>query len=261
MAQLLKNLSVVEVSLVGTPANKKRFALFKSADEVSVSEKPVAKAEEAPAPQEDKKPAEEAPAPTEKAMCTCPECGAEFDPAAAEAAAEDAAPPSEDEIAKMAPQVQKLFKMKADLEAAKEAAEKATAEAVAKAAEIEKTLLAERESKETADSIAKAKEDFAGLPVKAEDLGPALRSIRKSDPAAAEAIESVLKSCKALVAKALEPVGQAPAVEDNTSAWDRVQKQAKEMVAKGEAKTEAIAIATLMKDSQLMAAVYAEKDK
>jgi hypothetical protein len=231
MAKLLKNLTVHEVSLVGSPANRKKFALTKSA-EVLVSDevKTEPAVEAAPA-------AEAAPVALLKADGT----------------------PDEEALAKLdpvlRPQFEALFKAQAD-------AVKAQAEAVAKAAALEATLATEKETAEVKEAISKAAVDFAGLPAKAEDLGPALRVLRKADAAAAELVENVLKSCKALVGQALEPVGKAAAADESTSTMEKVMKRAADMVAKGEAKTKEIAFSKILEsDKALYAAIQAEKDQ
>lgn len=242
MATLLRKLTVHEVSLVGVAANNKKFALFKSAEEVPVSENTEVAAAAEPTP-------EAAPAPAEPVALLKSDGSLD-----------------EDAVAKLdpvlRPQVEALFKAQAEAKAAKEAVEKAAKEAVEKAAALEKTIAEEREAAEVKEAIAKAATDFAGLPqVKPEELGPALRILRKADAKAAELVENVLKSCKALVGQALEPVGKSvpPAAESMTTE-ERVNKQALEMVAKGEAPTKEIAFARILEsDKSLYMAIAAEK--
>lgn len=243
MATLLRNLSVHEISLVGKAANNKKFALFKSAEEVPVSETPEVAVAAEPAPVA-------VPAQVEAPVALLKADGSL----------------DEDAVAKLdpvlRPQVEALFKAQADAKLAKEAVEKAVTEAVEKAASLEKSLTEERETAEVKEAIAKAASDFAGLPqAKPEELGPALRVLRKADAKAAELVENVLKSCKALVGQALEPVGKSvsPATESMTTE-ERVNKQALEMVAKGEAPTKEIAFTRILEsDKSLYTAIAAEK--
>lgn len=243
MAQLLKNLSVHEVSLVHRGANGKRFALFKSAEEVQVSD-----STETVAPVTEAAP-EAAPAPAEPVALL-----------KADGSLDEEAVAKLDPV--LRPQVEALFKAQADAKAAQEVVAKTAKEAVEKAAALEKTLAEEKEASEVKEAISKAATDFAGLPqATPETLGPALRVLRKADAGAADLIENVLKSCKALVSKALEPVGKSePAGADSMTTWERVQKQADQMVLKGEAKTKEIAVARILEaDKQLYTAIEAEK--
>ena len=139
-----------------------------------------------------------------------------------------------------------LAKADADLKAVQaklEALEKAAADekavalekaAVEKAA-LEKALAAEVEAKELAEVIQKAAVDFKNLPSKAEDLGPALRVLRKADAAAASKIEAVLKSVDAMLAQALDARGTSNAA-DVADAWSAIEKKAREIVAKADNK-------------------------
>ncbi len=244
VANLLKNLSVHEISLVHRGANGKRFALFKSAEEVQVSDstETVAPVTD-PAPEAAVEPVTE-PVALLKADGSLDEGAlAKLDPV-------------------LRPQVEALFKAQAEAKTALEAGARVAAEAVEKAVSLEKTLSDAKEAAEVKEAISKAASDFGGLPqATPETLGPALRILRKADAVAADLIENVLKSCKALVNVALEPVGKSEAPgTDSMNTWDRVQKQAEQMVSKGEAKTKEIAVARILEaDKKLYTAIEAEK--
>lgn len=72
-------------------------------------------------------------------------------------------------------------------------------------------LRAEIDAKELRDVLAEVTASFGNLPGKAEVLGPAIRAMRKADPAVAAVIEATLKGANALVAQSLDPLGRTAA--------------------------------------------------
>lgn len=245
MANRLRNLLVAEVSLVDKGANNKRFYLMKAAEK------------------NDETPEGAAPTPAveptliEKALSTAVDGeAADADPSkdltvalrrVAKASGLDEAGlkaalglKDPEPVAKAEAPKDPLADLPAEAKAHVEALFKAQAEAIAKAEELTKALEAEREAKAVAECIQKAAADFKCLPAKAEDLGPALRAVRKAVPQAADVIEAVLKSANALAGQALEPKGVSAASTDaaaGLSTYEKVVKRAEALVAKGECKT------------------------
>jgi hypothetical protein len=228
MTKRLVNLTVNEVSLVKTGANAKRIYLTKShqgTDQMNVEE--IEKA------------AADAKVALEKAEAEKAEVVAKL--AALEAA-----------------QVESLAKAATE----KAALEKATADAVAKAAEFEKALAVEKEAKEVSEAIQKASVDYKHLPEKPEDLGPLLRSVRKSDAAVADRLESLLKKLDALSKSALDPKGATLAEDKSETALDEINKRAKALVDSGKAATVAKAFdAVLRADTELYTRYTIEQRK
>lgn len=185
-------------------------------------------------------------------------------PAAPEAAPE-AAPTPAPEAAPVAEAVAKAESDKAEVLAKMATLEKALAEAKAEAnAKVEalqKALDDEREQKEIREAVAKAASDFGHLPAKAEDIGPALRTLRKAAPDAANKVEALLKQVDALLNQTLAPVGVSKADTIDDNAWAKVQRLAKAKVEKGEVASLAKAIdAVLVENKDLYTAIQAEKN-
>lgn len=128
----------------------------------------------------------------------------------------------------------------------------AVKEAQAKVLEAEAKLAQEVEAREVAAATVSARKDFGNLPGKAEQLGPALRTLAKANQGAFEVVQTVLKQVNAMLADAvtaqLAPIGSTVA-ESNGTAEERI---------------EALAKAKMLKDTSLKsiyaarAAVYAE---
>lgn len=230
---LLKDLRVDEVSLVDKGANNKRYYLTKAADPTPVSEtptmEPILKADGS--------------LDTEHPVIK----------AALEAAAASAAKAESVKIEKA------VAEAKAEAEKVAKAAEEKAAAVLADKVALEKRLADEQEAKEVSESIRKCAAEFKNLPAKAEQLGPDLRAVRKSDAALADRLEHLLKSLDAIAAQALEPKGTAKAEEKSESAWAEIQKRAK-AVMEAEKVSEAVAIdRVLTADNTLYAAYQAEK--
>jgi uncharacterized protein GlcG (DUF336 family) len=244
VATRLKNVQVDEISLVDKAANRKRFFLAKRDStsnkpaEVAVQStnepviEPVGKRMEneknSPAPVELPKP--------EPVVFL--KADGEPDVAA---------------LAKLDPvtrtQVEAVFKARADL-----AAEKA---------ELTKRLAAEQDAKDLAECVRKCETDFKNLPVTAAELGADLRALRKADKPLAERFEALLAKANVAVAKVLEPIGSVPNhAAEGMSTWEKVQKRAEEMLAKGEVKSFALGVQKVIdSEPQLYPAIEAEKVK
>lgn len=86
----------------------------------------------------------------------------------------------------------------------------------AELAQVSARLAAEVEAKEIRDVVAEVSVAFANLPGKADDLGLAVRAMRKASPHAASVIEAALKSANSLLGQTLEPLGRGAAGESLT---------------------------------------------
>lgn len=78
-----------------------------------------------------------------------------------------------------------------------------------KAESLTKQLEAAQEEKEVREAVEKAAKAFPNIPGKAQDLGVALRAVRKADAKAADVIEAALTAANKLAEKGLEPVGKS----------------------------------------------------
>lgn len=225
----LVNVTVEEVSLVKKGANRKSFYLKKHS----------------PVPQEVD------PMEVEKAQAETAEIKTALEKAVAEQTA-------------LREQIATLEKAAGEAAAAtaaeKAALEASNAEAIAKAVELEKTLVIEKEAKEVSEAVQKASELFKNLPVNASELGPDLRTIRKASPEVADRIEAVLTKVDALSKINLAPIGSSKGEDKPATALEEMQKRASEMVTKGIAPTFATAFAQVLKNHpDLYAAHEAEK--
>lgn len=117
---------------------------------------------------------------------------------------------------------------------------KSNEEAVAKAAELESVLKAERDAKHLADETERVSKSFGHVPgIEAGDLATLLINVRKGDEQAADTIESVLAAAEtALVAKesgALDEAGTTVPVEPGpATGYGKLEAIAKGMVERGE---------------------------
>jgi hypothetical protein len=278
MTTLLRNLLVGEVSLVDKGANKKRFYLMKAADnkidtDQAGADKPEPTAiEKALSGAVDGEAADADPTKDLSVALRRIAKASGLDEAGLKTllGIKDPEPTVVEKVVEKIVEVAKaadepkdpLADLSPEAKAKIDVLFKAQADAVAKAAELTKALEDERESKAVGESIQKAAADFKHLPEKAEALGPALRTLRKSDAKAVEVIENVLKRADALVAQALDPKGApATATEDaGASTYERVEKRAHALVAKGEVKTVADGVAKIFAaEPKLYAAHEAEK--
>lgn len=82
-----------------------------------------------------------------------------------------------------------------------------------------------KEQRETETFIAKAKTDYANLPVTAEEMGEALRGISKAAPGSLEIVEKALVAGEAAIKKALEETGVGGEGDGNT-AYAELEKAA-----------------------------------
>lgn len=118
---------------------------------------------------------------------------------------------------------------------------KSNQEAIAKAAELESVLKAERDAKHLAEETERVAKSFGHVPgIEAGELATLLINVRKSDDSAADRIESVLAAAEtALIAKeagALDETGSTVPVEPGPStSQGKLEALAKGMVERGEA--------------------------
>ena len=112
---------------------------------------------------------------------------------------------------------------------------KAQDTAVQKAVELEEILKAERDERLRRDYIEKAEKEFPSLPGTSVEIGLLLKTLNDLDTDVAEKIEGVFTTVNAQLASGsvLEEVG-CSAVEAETTAWGRIEKQAAEMMSSGE---------------------------
>lgn len=167
-------------------------------------------------------------------------------------AAEDVTPePSEDDLIKSAPEP--VQKMLAELREEREAA-------VAKAAEVEATLSAEREAAADAAAIEKARA-WANLAIDAEKVGPALRHLAEVDEDLAKAINEVLDAANAQNESAaiFEELGKSSGAPEG-DAMTKMTALAKAAVESGDAPTFEQAFANVaISNPELYAAHLSEK--
>lgn len=167
-------------------------------------------------------------------------------------AAEDVAPePSEDDLIKAAPEP--VQKMLAELREEREIA-------VAKAAEVEATLTAEREAAADAAAIEKARA-WANLAIDADKVGPALRHLAEVDEDLAKAINEVLDAANAQSESAamFEELGKSAGLPEG-DAMSKMTALAKAAVEAGDAPTFEQAFANVaVSNPDLYAAHLSEK--
>jgi hypothetical protein len=138
---------------------------------------------------------------------------------------------------------------------------KSNAEAIAKAAELEEVLKAERDAKHLAEETERVSKSFGHVPgIEAGDLATLLIEVRKGNEQAADKIESVLDAAeKALVAKesgALEETGTTVPTEPGpATSYGKLEAIAKGMVERGEQPNFYTAFAAVM-DSPEGKALY-----
>lgn len=177
---------------------------------------------------------------------------------ALEKAAADAKSEAETLKAKLEALEKSVTDSKTAAETAAETAKVALEKAAAEKATLEKALADAKEASEVGEAISKAATEFKNLPAKAEDLGPALRLLRKADATATEKLESILKSVNVMLEKTLEPKGKSTG--DSLTAWEQIQKSAAALVAADpKLTTEAAVDRVLTANPDLYTAHQAEK--
>lgn len=119
--------------------------------------------------------------------------------------------------------------------------------AIEKAERLEEVLKAERGERLRRDFIEKADKEYTNLPGTSEDLGVLIKSLHDLDEAVAQKIEGIFKTVNAQLESGaiLEEVG-TPAVEAETTAWGRIEKQASELVSTGDSNSQAAAISKVL---------------
>ena len=107
--------------------------------------------------------------------------------------------------------------------------------AVQKAAELEEILKAERDERLRRDFVEKAEKEYSNLPGTSAEIGILLKSLNDLNGEVAEKVESIFKSVNAQIGSGdiLNEVGSA-AIDAETTAWGRIEKQAAEMMTSGE---------------------------
>lgn len=132
-----------------------------------------------------------------------------------------------------------------------EALWKSQKEAVAKAAELEAVLKAERNERLNREYIAKAEKDFSAMPVNSGELAMLLKGLNDADPKLTAKLETILKAANEAIGKSslLNEVGSA-AKSQSGSAMSRLEDIAKSMVSKAEGKlTPAAALVLAMEQN------------
>ena len=171
---------------------------------------------------------------------------------AAEEAAEEApaADETEEDVVKAMPEpVRVMF----------EAMKKQADEAVAKAAELEAVIKAERDARADEAAIAKAK-GWTHLSLDAETVGKALRRLNDTDETLAKSIEAVLDSVNAQAESANIFAEIGKSASGNSDAYSQMTSLAKAAVDSGEATTFEQAFADVVaKNADLYTQYLSEK--
>ena len=110
--------------------------------------------------------------------------------------------------------------------------------ALEKAAQVEATLIAERETRADEAAVIKARETFSNLSVDPSVLGPALRKVAAGDPALAETITAALTAANAQAESGaiFAEIGKS-ASHSTGSAYERLESIAKAAMDKGDSPT------------------------
>ncbi len=118
--------------------------------------------------------------------------------------------------------------------------------AIEKAAQLEEVLKAERDERLRRDYVEKATKEFSRLPGTPVETGLLLKSLHDLDKEVAEKVESIFKTVNAQLENStmLNEVG-SPAIQAETTAWGRIEKQAAEMMTSGDV-TKAAAISKVL---------------
>ncbi len=260
MAKRLRELKVVEISLVDRPANKRPLLLLRSADEMA--ERPTLTIPEELLP-ELRKAVESgrlaAMLKGDHPMKKCPECGAEMSPEDTE---KGACPKCKASLKAQAEKADKENAMdKAAFEALTKAHETAKAqleelakahaetkaalaEVTKKAAEAEVKLAAETAERQRRDAVAKVAKHYPSL-----DQAKVVSQILKAEGRGKEDVEeldAILKQAEALAKAGTTEIGTS-ADGAGGDAWAKIEAAAVAMVAKGSEKlTQAQAIAKFL---------------
>jgi hypothetical protein len=280
----LEDLDVFEVSLVSKPANKRKFLMWKSADETeenSSADSSAVLKEDSNMSEEILKALEGEFADGEKLQATLKE--AEVSEKGIEAATaiariltafKDELPENlplflgypEPEPKVIEKEVEKIVEVEVEKKEKTEDEKKAEVlkgvedpearaeiekiwesnKALAeKQADLEKTLKAEQEAKEIKEFVEKAEKAFEHLPAKAEEIGPALRMLKNAGDEQFALIERLLLAGNEAIMKAKEAAG-GPGDDKPKATYTELVAKAEEMISKGEAKTVAQAITKMV---------------
>ena len=278
----LKNLSVVEVSLVGKPANGKAFLMTKGEPNMNLQEK-LAGIMATPFDTEEKfnelllkeevNLTDEAKSALMSAMRMLaayteelPEglfgmirqsLGMEDDTKAAdETEKSDEAKPTtevrhEDQKHDEADDVLKSIEDLPDaVKSHVEDLYKAKQEALEKAEEVSKELEMAHQEKITKEFIEKASAEYQNIPsVNSQELGTLIKGLHDLDTEMANKFESILKATDAVIGKGgeFDEIGKKTVADDTGTAYEKMRKAAKALVGDGTAKTIEKAMDDVMK--------------
>lgn len=278
----LKNLSVVEVSLVGRPANGKQFLLTKGEPKMELTEKqkgimatPFDTEEKFMAllQKEEVNLTDEAQSALMSSMRMLaayseemPEqllgmmrdaLGMEEEKAEDTEEAESTKTTDSHHEDQTEKSEADIIKSLSDLpEAVRDQVEnlfKEKQEALAKFDEVQKKLEEEKQEKIRKEFVDKASSEYKHIPsINAEDLGSVVKSLHDLDPAIAEKIESVLKASDTAIEKGglFDEIGKkSTTTEEGGTAYEKMRRTAAAMVQKGEAGSIEKAIDTVMKNN------------
>tara|TARA_R100000231_G_scaffold74645_2_gene58313 strand:+ start:61 stop:984 length:924 start_codon:yes stop_codon:yes gene_type:complete len=139
---------------------------------------------------------------------------------------------------------------------------KAQDAAIEKAAELEEILKAERDERLRRDFVEKAEKEFSNIPGTAVEVGLLLKSLHDLDGGVAEKVEGIFKSVNARLSTGaiFDEVG-AQVVEDSASAWNKIEKQAEELITNGVEVSKASAIARVLDVNPSLYSEYLKEGK
>jgi hypothetical protein len=134
--------------------------------------------------------------------------------------------------------------------------------AVQKAAELEEILKAERDERLRRDFVEKAEKEFSNVPGTAVEIGILLKSLNDLDVEVAEKVESIFKAVDAQLSNsaALEEIG-SPASDIEVSAWNKIEKQAEELITNGAVSSKAAAISKVLEINPALYSEYLKEGK
>lgn len=134
--------------------------------------------------------------------------------------------------------------------------------AIEKAAQLEEILKAERDERLRRDFVEKAEKEFSNIPGTAVEIGLLLKSLHDLDSDVAEKVEGVFKSVDAQLSTGaiFEEVGtQAADVE--VTAWNKIEKQAEELITNGVEVSKAAAISKVLELNPKLYSEYLKEGK
>jgi hypothetical protein len=229
MSRQVKRAVVHTVSLVGKPANQRKFLMLKSEDHAY-----------------------------EMFRKLMDELGDRFNPGLLGLVAMEDQKNQEAEK----PAEQKQLELPQEVQAQLVEFEKSQKEAQQKIIELQKSLDEQKTLREVQEEIAKCEKSFKNIPMAAQELGALFVTLRKSAGGeTSKKVEELLTGIEALLEKTMAPIGSDNAAPtQNQGAWERIEKKAKELQANGQAKTYSDGVAkALSLDPELYRAYLAEQ--